>query len=292
MKAHAFLYRMSNDDEVLFEILRRQLVKPGFFQQLTVTPDFLISLIDIPECSLTLSFFGPLPDHKTEYTYSTLHHHDDFILSTISVKGPGYTSLIFKQGYDIDRETGEVQIELEKFCSHNHLKIEFIDKHTAHTIFYPSDLSLTYALWSPHIPTASINSWRKLPIIQKNRAVLKKLTKRLYPDLKTIGVTQYREDYFYPIDGRIRLLPGQIQPPLGRHFAQNVFSKLKYLNFADRKYLENLAGKLPSEDRTVVEPWILRMLNGEDIPVNYEGYDMLVPRRNVHIDEFRKCFSF
>jgi hypothetical protein len=31
--------------------------------------------------------------------------------------------------------------------------------------------------------------------------------KSVSPDLKTIGITQYREDYFYPNEGKIMLLP-------------------------------------------------------------------------------------
>ena len=158
MKSHPYLYRTAKEDDVIYETFRRNLIQPGFFHQPSYSPDFLISLIDRPECSLSMSFFGPLQDHRTDYTYSTLHHHDDFILSSISAKGPGYTSLIFKQGYAINKESGEVKLELEKYCQHYHLNIEFIDKHSAHTIFYPSEISMTYALWSSHKPTSKINS--------------------------------------------------------------------------------------------------------------------------------------
>jgi len=292
MKSHVFLYRMAQEDEVIFEVFRRNLVKPGFFKQPSYSPDFLISLIDRPECSMSMSFFGPLPNHRTDYTYSTLHHHDDFNLSSISVKGLGYTSLIYKQGYEIEKESGEVKLELEKYCAHHPLNIEFIDKHTAHTIFYPSDISMTYALWSSYKPTSTINAWKKSAPIQKNKDFIKKLMKSISPDLKTIGITQYREDYFYPVEGKTVLLPGQIEIPLGFHFAQNVFHKLQYVKFDDRKFLEALLDSLTLEDRLLAEPWILEFLDGKSIPANYDGYAMLTPKRNVQIDEFRKCYSF
>jgi hypothetical protein len=116
--------------------------------------------------------------------------------------------------------------------------------------------------------------------------------KSVSPNLKTIGITQYREDYFYPIEGRTVLLPGQIERPLGDHFAQNVFHKLQYVKFDDRKFLEALLRSITPEDRLLAEPWILKFLDGKSIPANYDGYAMLTPKRNVYMDEFKKCYSF
>jgi hypothetical protein len=292
LKSHVYLSRMAVDDEVIFEVFRRNLVTPGFFQRTSFSPDFLISMMDGPDCSLSMSFFGPLPDGRTDYTYSTLHHHDDFLLSTISAKGPGYSSLIFKQGYDIDSQTKEVKLEVDKYCRHSNLNIEFIDKHSAHTIFYPPALSMTYALWSSYKPTTKIESWKQSRIIQKNKVALKKMIGKIVPDLGAVGITQYREDYFYPDEGKIKLLDGQILPPPGMNFTQNLFHKMQFVSFNDRAFLEKLLPALTAEDRHLASPWIAKFLAGEEIPANYSSYTMITPNRNVHIDELRKCFSF
>lgn len=292
LRSHVFLYRMAKEEDVIFEILRRNMIKPGFFNQASVTPDFMMNLIDTPECVLSASFFGPLPDKSTDYTYSTMHHHDEFLLSTINAKGPGYTSLIFKEGFQVEQNTGRVSIELEKYCHHSPMNIEFIDKRSAHTLFYPADVTLTYALWCHYKPITYVNKLRKHPLIKKNKELVKKALSLFKSDVKTLGVFQMSEDYFYPDNGIIRMLPAQILPKEANHFVENFFYKLQYVGFNDRKFLEQLPAQLNEQDRIKAEPWIKRFLNNEPFKTNYDGYDMLIPKRNVHINDYRKCFDF
>ena len=88
------------------------------------------------------------------------------------------------------------------------------------------------------------------------------------------------------------MLPGQVLPAKGNHFVENLFYKLQYVGFNDRNFLEQLPAKLLPQDREKAEPWIKRFLNNEQLKTNYDGYEMLIPKRNVHIDDYRKCFDF
>lgn len=174
LKSHVILYRMAKEKEVLFEILKKNMLRPGFFMQTGCSPDFQMNLFDDTRFSLYATFFVPLPDKRTNISYHAMHHHSDHILSTVSVMGPGYTSLIFKQGLSVNKRLGEVEIELEKYCAHTHLNVEFIDTETAHTVFYPSDISITYALWSNHKILSNIDKFKKSTLIQNNKLGLKK----------------------------------------------------------------------------------------------------------------------
>jgi hypothetical protein len=64
------------------------------------------------------------------------------------------------------------------------------------------------------------------------------------------------------------------------------------VKFNDTSFLEKLINTITPEDRLLAEPWIKQFLEGQIIPANYEGYAMLTPKRNIHIDEFKRCFSF
>jgi hypothetical protein len=294
LKSHPVLVRMSNDDEVIMEAMRRALQKKSFYRPTScVTPDFQISLIDIPEVFLFASFFGPNRDKETDVSYSTMHHHDDYLLSTINAKGAGYNSIIWKKGYKIDHETKDVEIEVDKYVPHSPMKIEFIDSHTAHTLFYPKAMTMTYALWSNSHPTTSINKARTNPFIQKNKALIKKLLRTVNMAPTAIGVNQYREDYFNPENGKIKLLPGQVLPPNGNHPIQNRFNILQeFLGFDDLKFLKNdLYGHFSANEDKEERTWIEKYIDGEKIERNYDGYEFNVPKRNVHISEYHKCYN-
>ena len=296
LKCYPILNKMAANDEVIFEVFRRNMVKPNFYQKKRCTPDFQLTLIDEPEVFLFVNFFGPNQEKRTDYSYSTMHHHDDFLLSTINAKGKGYNSIIFKQGYEIDRDKMEAKLEVEKYVPHSPGNIEFIDCHTAHTIFYPESTTMTYGLWSAHQPTADTAKMKSNPFIQKNKAWIKKVINVAKVNVKSLGVPQYREDYFYPKDGTLHFLPGQVNPNDGQHFVQNFFNiAQEFLDFQDFKFLKDIHQKLKKGDlinEGGAMEWIEKSIEKEPILRNYDSYDMYVPKRNVPMEEYRKVFEF
>ena len=294
LKSHPILARMAKDDEVIFEAMRRAMLKDSFFtpKKGCGGPDYQINLFDLPEVFLFASFFGPNKEQRTDITYSTMHHHDDYLLSTINAKGIGYSSLIWKKGYHINYETKNVDILLDKFVSHPNMNIEFIDSHTAHALFYPKALTMTYALWSTSFPTPQASKMKSNPFIQKNKTWIKKILNVANVNPKTIGVAQYREDYFVPENGIIKLLPAQVRPPDDNNFVQNKLHILQqFIGFEDASFLkENIFTKF--KETKEVKPWVEKLIEREPIQRNYDGCQTLTPNRNVPIDEYKKCYSF
>ncbi len=293
LKCYPILNRMASNDEVIFEVMKRNIVKPKFFETKRCTPDFQLTLIDETECFMFVNFFGPNKEKRTDYSYSTMHHHDDFLLSTINAKGAGYTSMIFKQGYEIDKDKMEAKVDLEKYVPHSPGKIEFIDCHTAHTIFYPETTTMTYGLWSTHYPTSVATKFKKHPIVQKNKQLIKNVLDKLEFNIKKIGVAQYREDYFYPENGKLKFLSGQILPKNGEHFVQNFFNVAQeFLNFPDTTFLKELYSKLKGTDNPNCIHFIEKFIENERINRNYDTYNMYSEKRNVPIEEYRKVYDF
>ena len=296
LKSYPMLHRMAANDEVIFEVFRRNMVNPKFFNKKRCTPDFQLTLLDEPEVFLFVNFFGPNKEKRTDYSYSTMHHHDDFLLSTINAKGKGYSSLIFKQGYEIDKDNMTAKLDLEKFVLHKPSNIEFIDCHTAHALFYPESMTMTYGLWSTHYPTAQAAKWKNNAFVQKNKAWIKKAINAVKFKVESVGVTQYREDYFYPKDGQLVFLEGQVLPEEGKHFIQNFFNVAQqFLDFQDFKFLKELhqkikeVGQEDNVDGTL--EWIEKSIEKENIPRNYDSYNMYMPKRNVPIEEYQKIYN-
>ncbi len=296
LKAHPILRRMASDDEVIFEVFRRHMLAPNFFSTKRCTPDFQLTLWDEPECFLFVNFFGPNAEKNTEVSYSTMHHHDDYLLSTINAKGEGYTSLIFKQGYEIDKDNASANVALDKFVPHSPGHIEFIDCHTAHTIFYPETTTMTYGLWSTFYPTSRMNKIKNSSVVQKNKKWIKKALEVTKFNVRNVGVAQYREDYFYPENGQLKFLEGQVLPKNGDHFTQNFFNiAQQFLNFSDFEFLKKIYGDMKKgnlEDSDNAIEWIEKSIERETIDRNYDSYNMYVPKRNVPIEEYKKVYNF
>lgn len=293
LKAHPILTRMSMDDEVIFEGMRRTLLKDKFYIPKVGCggPDYQINLIDLPEVFLFASFFGPNREGRTDISYSTMHHHDDYLLSTINAKGQGYKSMLWKKGYHINHETKDVEIEFDKYVPHSPLNIEFVDAHSAHAIFFPEELTMTYALWSHSFPTTKNSKLKTHPLIQKNKTWIKKLMKTANIKPTQLGVAQYREDYFIPVDGKIKLLPGQVKTPDDTNMVQNKLHILQqFLKFEDSKFLkEAVYPKFKADDS--VRLWIEKYIENEVIERNYEAYESFTPDRHVPFSEYQKVYD-
>ncbi|MEE9372244.1 MAG: hypothetical protein V3V00_04250 [Saprospiraceae bacterium] len=294
LRSHNILRRMAEDEEVIFEVLRRNMVKPNFFNLKRCTPDFPLWLIERPEFSVHAFFFGPNRDKRTDISYSTMHTHCDHMLSTINVKGPGYQSLIFKQGYKVNNLGDKAIFELEKYSLHSPSKIEFLQNEIAHTVFYPEATTLTYGLWSTHFPTKSISKFKKSKFIQKYKGRIKGLMNKVNVKPASLGLTQYKEDYFYPNRGEIVILNSQLLPHVGDHFVQNFFNHInEFVGFSDKKFLHGLCTHLKKQGTDIeIVDWVEKSIENEVIERNYESYNMYLDKRNVSITEYDNIYKF
>ncbi|MBS1650679.1 MAG: hypothetical protein JSU07_01595 [Bacteroidetes bacterium] len=288
-----YLYRMAQEGKpLLYEILKKEMLKPNFFLRKEHSPGFQINLIAHPSCDFNCSFFIPLANNETLHTYSPMHTHGEYLLSTINAFGKGYTSLIWQQGKKVNTENNEVEMKLQKYCQHHYMNVEFMDKDTAHTIFYPNELCITYAFWTHSKPTNFVNKLRGNTLINKNKEMFKKIITTFIKSPEKLGIVLQKEDYFYPKDGKLYSISSREIQPEVLTFPQNFFSVLQTVGFNDNLFIEKLSKKIPENAFSLVNPWIQKFLSGEKISINYEGYNAYHPTRNVHINEFKKIYNF
>jgi hypothetical protein len=291
--AHPYLYDLASEGVgTIFEIFKIAMLQPDFFKRQEKSYSFQINLISHPEHEFYCSFFVPLANKETTHTYSPMHTHGEYMLSSINAFGEGYNSLIWKKGWEMDVTTKEVDMKLLKYCKHKHLNIEFMDANTAHTIFYPEKICVTYAFWTHSRPTNLINKLRSKKFVKKNKELLKKIVKVLIPSPSLVGLVVHKEDYFYPKNGKLYLGSDREVQPVVNTFCQNFFSILQELGFNDKVFIESLKTKLPEEDLLLVRSWIEKFITGTPIAINYEGYNTHHDRRNIHIDEYKKIYNF
>lgn len=245
--------------------------------KVSTTSDFSIPIFRDQHFHLEMGIFGPLVTREEGYSYAMMHDHGDSILSTINAFGSGYTTLIFNQ----NRTNSNSNIYPLIYKRHELGNIEFINNYTPHVVFYPPDLTITYALWSS--PSERTMYGRLRNLIASN--VREREIERKFGIANPTYVLQ---KHFYPENGRIQYQPYEIRGDIGVNFVQNFLYKLQQISFPDKQLvIDSLDTKCLS---TLENEYIAKYLSDSQVSMNHDGDDMIKSRRNCHISEYHKCF--
>ena len=248
-KAHELckplLKEMANNSSILFEIVKKNLQKPAFFLQKRINP---VIALDI-EINETISFVAhcwmPLPDKQSDITHQSIHHHGKLLLTSVAAYGIGYESIIFKKEYSINKESGETFMQIDKIYKNPFLNIEFIDINTPHVVFYPSEFSITYAIWT-NVESSTSENLKKLGLINKYKKQLRKLID-FFGAAKLMGLNTNEYLDFYPKDDKIMAMKSRVMYPEGSNssFVKGVFSMLQTIQYNDIDSVKNAINSLP-----------------------------------------------
>ncbi len=195
-RSQAVLEDMSSDPEFFTSVLEKHLQTAGSLN----TKHYPVVGIDIELnhlFGLVANCWIPLPDRATNVSTKAIHHHGDMLLSTVTAFGPGYEHWTFEKPVVVDPETESYSMTLIDHAPHPLHHVAFVDSYVAHLPFYPQGMTITFALWSSKFPSTWKDRLKRVPLVQKNSDLLKKvarsagMTKQL--DLK---VVEYFD--FYP----------------------------------------------------------------------------------------------
>ncbi len=288
-KAKEVMLAMAKNENVLFDIIRKNLSQPGFFLQKRINPVIAFEIEKNKDFSITAHCWMPLPDRDTNITHQSVHHHGRLLLTSVSPLGEGYESVIFKKGYELDKAAGLAKMNIEKIYKNPKNNIEFIDSNTPHVVFYPNDFSITYAMWSYDKKDGAIASLRQSKFIQANKKAIGKVLNGLGLS-KKVGVNTVEYFDFYPDGQHLHAMQDRVMYPVGsnENFVHNVFYILQKVRFSDTEFIRNLADKLPAEEKAVVETPMKKFLNGESLNDVFDPAHLNIPKINFGKEELLK----
>lgn len=195
-RARAVLQEMSNDASFFRSVLEKHIQTPGSLN----TKHYPVVGIDIELnhlFGLVANCWIPLPNRVTDVSTKAIHHHGDMLLSTVTAFGPGYEHWTFEKPVAVDMESERYSLRLIGNAPHPLHDVAFVDSYVAHLPFYPPRLTITYALWSSKFQSTWKDRLKRVPLLQKNSARLKRIAERVgaakHLDLK---VVEYFD--FYP----------------------------------------------------------------------------------------------
>ena len=294
--AHAVIsekmIEMAKDNEVLFEIIRQNLLEPGFFKKKRTNPVVALNIFRNRDFSIVAHCWVPLPSRATNVSHQSVHHHGRLLLTSVAPLGEGYESVIFKNGFTFDKDSEIAHMKIDKVYKNPLNNIEFIDSYTPHVVFYPNDFSITYALWSYDKNDGFISALRRLRIVQANKRFLLASVRRLGIS-KFTRVNQIEFFDFYPDCGELRGMRERVMYPVGsqENFIHNVFYILYKTGFNDKGFLEKLNSSLCLEDRNSIERPLSRFLNGEVIKDRFDPVHLDINKINFSREELLRCFQ-
>jgi len=173
-RSRAPLEEMAADPRFFTDALAAHLRAPGSLnQQHYPVVGFNVDLN--PHFGLVVNCWIPLPDRQSDVSTKAIHHHGDMLLSTVNAFGPGYEHWTFTRPELVDPERERYDLRLVERAPHPPGHVAFVDSYVPHLPFYPSETSITYALWTSRFPVTWKDKVKRIPALQQNSAALRRL---------------------------------------------------------------------------------------------------------------------
>jgi hypothetical protein len=289
-KAAPILKEMGAEKEVLFDVFRKNLLDEKFISRPRHYPTLGFEIFQDENVGISGNCFMPLPDRSTDLSFQSIHHHGKLLLTTVSVFGPGYESIVFKKGFAIKKGNQTANMQIDKQYQFGPGNIEFVDSEQPHVVFFPTDVSFTFAMWAYVKQNAATQTLKNNAIVKKFKEPIRKSLKALRL-LNTAGVNLVDGFDFYPDRKDIKVLKNRInfQEGSNENFLTNVFFLLQKAAFNDHDFLRSLKSKHP--DHKVLHSLIDQYLSGAVIRDEFYDFHKNVQNVNLHKQDILDAFN-
>jgi len=288
--AAPILAEMAKDQELLFEVIRRNLEAGNYCtDKKTTVIDFEIAENYL--FSLRAHCFMPLPGREPLVSHQSIHHHGNLLLTTTAVFGEKYKSILFKKGI-VRQADNSFSLRIEKIYDFRKGDMEFIDSYQPHIVFIPESLLITFVLWSPDKKYA-FHKIKSHPVIRILKRPLK-YALRMVGASNKLGVNNVEGFDYYPVNGKIYCLNERNEVPFPRpkeNYIQNLFYILQEVGFHDMTFLDSLSEKIPAADFAIMQPWISKLRNKEPITDAFVPEHIGIEKVNLHFADIVACFT-
>lgn len=173
-RSQAILQEMSGDSTVLCNALEGHVLRRGGL--CGGNYPVLSALVESnPYFDLVANSWIPLPDRSTDVSTKAIHHHGTMLMTSVTAFGPGYEHWLFTQPAEVDPELELFEMDVLNRGPHPLHSVGFVDAYEAHVPMYVSDLTVTLALWSNRERTTWRDYVKRIRLLQRNSAALRKL---------------------------------------------------------------------------------------------------------------------
>jgi len=223
LRSRGVLQDISADPSFVTAVLEKYLSIPGVLNKKNY-PVVAMEVVSNPYYDLVVNCWIPLPGRENNVSTKAIHHHGVMLLTTTTIFGPGYNHWLFNQPREVDPERELYAMELVEKQTHHLHHVAFVDSYAAHLPLYPSDFTMTLALWSHERPTTWRDYLKRIPILKRNATVLRDWGAQIGLE-KPLDLNIVKYFDFYPTTGGFKGMKERIELPLGPNvdYLQSLF---------------------------------------------------------------------
>jgi hypothetical protein len=293
--AHPLLRELGKPEQI-HEIFERNLIDSGYLHRQWSTYEIPFLFIDETDhFYLKFHVFPPVASRDKEKAANIIHHHNNYLLTSLTVQGPGYHTLHFDPELGKQNQS-QLTARITKDFFHGSNEFSFVDSYEPHLVFNMDALTTTLVLWSPDrkLPTDSLRNNRvikpfKKPVLKVVKALGlsrqigvadKKVYQWYVENGKIIQILE--EDYF----GMYKAVTG---PEVDDFYTQAVCKFVQQSGYTNKEFLRPLIDKQNTPKHW--QKWLSYLIEDKEIPEVFGKEEFNIPSKRMMLEDVRKTCS-
>ncbi len=293
-RSGSVLQDMAADPTVLTAVFRHYLNSPAALNKKNY-PVVGMNIRLNPDYHLVANCWIPLPDRKTDVSTKSIHHHGTMLLTTATALGPGYEHWLFTTPKELDPEKELYAMRVTDRKRHARGNVAFVDAYEPHLPLYPSDLTVTLALWSDRERTTWKDFLKRMPLLKNNETALKGWAQKFgLAKQWVLKVIQYFD--FYPTSQAFKGIKERMEFGLGPN-EDYLYSLFHVLQGTGNEALAPLieehlrSGQIPLVNAALIQKLLQDLRNGRAISGRLSAGHFDVPHANFTSGEIQNTVA-
>lgn len=291
------LMKMGNDSEFLKLVIRRNFDDPGYLAQKWSQYNIpFLYIYENEDLVLKIHFFAAHKTHQKGLAAHCIHHHNNYILTTAAILGSGYETMLFDKNVKVDPATLKTEMRINKHFTQQEHPVHTIDSWEPHIVYLPEAFSSTLQMWTPDKRRVTDNL-RQNPLLKAIKLPLRKLIQVLGME-KHFGIAQANTYQWYPMGDHFMAIEENeyfaptrkaTGPEVDSYSFQTVCKFIQEKNLIDNEYFNEVMNR--AETPEYYMPWLLKLINGEEIPETFAKEEINIPVRKYKREDVLKAAS-
>ncbi|HAW20271.1 MAG TPA: hypothetical protein DCX14_08825 [Flavobacteriales bacterium] len=242
---------------------------------------------------LKYHIFPPVESGDTEKAANIIHHHNNYILSSFTMFGPGYHTFHFDKNIE-ELPDGRAKLSATKDFFHAKDQVNIVESWEPHIVFNMDDTTTTVVLWSPDKKQAT-DGLRNHPLVKPFKGLLLSVI-HFFGLNKKVGVAPKDVKQYYVQDGETRWITeadyfGVYKEKKGDDvsldYVQAICHFMQSLGYKNDEFVR---GMMKRKDLPLAyKKWLPFLISGEKIPVLYGKEEINIPNKEIRIEDLRKA---
>jgi hypothetical protein len=289
------LTQMSKDQDFWNEVFKHNLTDKGYLsRKWTMYEIPFLYVFENDDFIMKIHLFVPLQNYAPHVLASAIHHHNNYLLTTVAAFGSGYETILFEKDFKVNLITKEVNLKIKDHFTQQQRPLHMVDAWEPHLVVNPTSLSATLVLWSPDKKRVT-DSLRSNSLLKAMKAPLRKLIYALGLD-KKVGIAakktyQYyiKDNKFYGIleDDYFEPTRTQAGEKVNDYSIQTVFAFMQHMKFNDINFLKKLQAN-PDVPK-YYHKWIDKLISGDLIQDTFAKEQINVPGGRIMVEDVIKA---